>query len=92
MPEQRALEQLACAAICSVHPGWGEAVAAWLSARPAPQGKDHKAHAWSFYAGWFTEHGTGDFYGGLWRDDHIAAELERLLRAQGAWRVIESLL
>jgi hypothetical protein len=90
-PVQPALEQLACAALCRVYPDRGEAVARWLADRPAPIGKDHKAHAWSFYAGWSTDHGTGDFYGSLWRDDAVAAELEGLLRAQRAWRVIEAL-
>ena len=91
-PAQPALEQLVCAALCQVHPERGEAVARWLSGRPSPLGKDHKAHAWSFYAGWSTAHGTGDFYGSLWRDDDVATALERLLRAQGAWRVMSSLL
>lgn len=92
VPAQRALEQLVCAALCSVYPERGEAVARWLAARPAPLGKDHKAHAWSFYAGWSTDHGTGDFYGSLWRDKAVGPALEALLRKQGAWRVIESLL
>lgn len=63
-----------------------------LAGRPDPHGKDHKAHAWSFYAGWSTDHGTGDFYASLWRDEPVAAALEDLLRAQGAWRVVEALL
>jgi hypothetical protein len=92
VPAQRALEQLVCAALGKVYPRRGEAVARWLAARPSPLGKDHKAHAWSFYAGWSTDHGTGDFYGSLWRDDAVGTALEDLLRAQGAWRVIESLL
>jgi hypothetical protein len=92
VPAQRALEQLVCAALCRVYPERGEAVGRWLASRPCPVGKDHKAHAWSFYAGWSTDHGTGDFYGSLWRDDRVAVELEDLLRAQHAWRVIEALL
>ncbi len=92
VPEQPALEQLACAALCRVYPDRGAAVAGWLATRPARLGKEHKAHAWSFYAGWTTDHGTGDFYGSLWRDDRVAVVLEELLRTQGAWRVIEALL
>jgi hypothetical protein len=92
VPDQRALEQLACAAIAAAHPSRAAAVASWLAARPDPGGRVHKAHAWSYYAGWCTEHGTGDFYGSLWRDPAVGAELERLLRAQGAWRVIDALL
>lgn len=92
VPAQPALEQLACAALCRVYPDRGRAVAAWLGARPAPTGKDHKAHAWSFYAGWSTDHGPGDFYGSLWRDEKIAAELRALLEKQRAWRVIEALV
>jgi hypothetical protein len=92
VPAERALEQLACAALCRVYPERGEAVARWLASRPLPHGKAHKAHAWSFYAGWSTDHGTGDFYASLWRDERVAAELTGLLRAQGAYRIIEALL
>lgn len=92
VPTQRALEQLACAALCRVHPKRGEKVAQWLASRDDPRGKDHKAHAWSYYAGWSTDHGTGDFYGSLWRDKDVAPVLDALLRAQDAWRVVEALL
>ncbi len=92
IPEQAALEQLACAALCKAYPDRGAAVAEWLAKRPEARGKDHKAHAWSFYAGWSTDHGTGYFYNSLWDDRVVADELEGLLRAQGAWRVIEALL
>jgi hypothetical protein len=92
VPAQPALEQLACAALSRVYRERAEAVGTWLFARPSPVGKDHKAHAWSFYAGWSTGHGTGDFYGSLWRDEAVGPALEDLLRKQGAWRVIEALL
>jgi hypothetical protein len=92
VPEQAAIEQLACAALCRAYPKRGEAVAQWLANRPDVRGKDHKAHAWSFYAGWSTHHGTGYFYNSLWDDPKVADELAALLRAQGAWRVIEALL
>ncbi len=92
VPGQPALEQLACAALCKAHPQRGQAVAEWLASRPDARGKDHKAHAWSFYAGWFTSHGTGDFYNCLWSDREVADELERLLVSQGAGRVVDALL
>lgn len=92
VPVQRALEQLVCAALCEAYPARGEAVARWLASRGDPKGKDHKAHAWSFYAGWWTDHGTGDFFSCLWRDPPVAAALEAMLRKQGAWRIIEALL
>lgn len=92
VPAQRALEQLVCAALCKAYPDRGEVVSRWLANRPTPGGKDHKAHAWSFYAGWWTGHGTGDFFSSLWRDPSIANILENLLRAQGTWRIIEALL
>ncbi len=80
--------------------GWQQAdlppaddAASWLAGRPDARGKEHKAHAWSFYAGWSTDHGEGDFYSSLWRDDRaVASALEDLLRAQGAWRIVEALL
>jgi hypothetical protein len=92
VPAQRALEQLVCRALCKVHPARGQSVARWLAGRPDPDGKDHKAHAWSFYAGWSTAHGPGDFYASIWRDEPVAAALEDLLRAQGAWRIVDALL
>jgi hypothetical protein len=90
VPAQQALERLACAAISRVYPARARALADWLRARPDPAGKEHKAHAWSFYAGWYTHHGTGFFYEALWKDAAVARELEALLRDAGAWGTIEA--
>lgn len=92
VPEQPAIEQLACAAIADAYPSRAESVARWLVDRPSPSGKIHKAHAWSHYAGWFTSHGTGDFYSALWRDERVVQALLRLLKQQGALRIIEPLV
>ncbi|MFO0589554.1 MAG: hypothetical protein U0441_18595 [Polyangiaceae bacterium] len=92
VPEQPAMEQLVCAALREVYPDRLDAITRWLADRPSPTGKLHKAHAWSHYAGWFTDHGTGDFYSALWRDERVAEALLRLLKQQGALRIIESLV
>lgn len=92
IPEQPAIEQLVCAALHAAYPDRSDAVARFLTDRPSPAGKPHKAHAWSHYAGWFTGHGTGDFYSALWRDPQVAEALLRLLKQQGAFRIIEALV
>jgi hypothetical protein len=43
-------------------------------------------------AGWYAEHGCEDFYSGLWRDERVRVELEKRLRASGAWDVVEVLV
>jgi hypothetical protein len=92
VPTQQALEQLACAALAAVHGSWARSVHEWLAQRPEPQGPLAKAHAWSYMAGWYADRGCDAFYERLWDEVPVAAELERLLRASGAWRVAESLV
>jgi len=92
VPAKQILERLACAAICNVFAERGEAVRHWLTSRPEPRGHEHKAYAWSFMAGWHSDHGQGDFYSSLWRDPNIAEELEKLLDANGARRVAMALV
>lgn len=89
VPEQQTLERLVCLALARVYPGRAAALAEWLRTRPDPDGKDHKAHAWSFYAGWYTRHGTGFFYESVWKDAGVARELESMLRASGAWAILD---
>ena len=92
VPAQQALERLVCAALSRVYPERAKALSEWLRNRPGPAGKEHKAHAWSFYAGWYTAHGTGFFYESLWNDNEVAGELENLLRAAGTWETIEAIV
>lgn len=92
VPEQQALERLACAALSRVYPARAKALAEWIRSRPDGAGKVHKAHAWSFYAGWYTDHGTGYFYEMLWKDPPVAGELERMLRDAGVWPVVEAIV
>ena len=92
VPAQQALERLVCAAMARVYPDRARALAEWIRSRPEPAGKEHKAHAWSFYAGWYTQHGTGFFFEALWKDDAVARELSRLLQEGGALGVVQSVL
>jgi hypothetical protein len=84
VPLQQSLERLVCMAICKAYPERGKDVHRWLSTRTDARGKEHKAHAWSFMAGWHTDHGMGDFYSSLWRDPRIRSQLEAILRQSGA--------
>jgi hypothetical protein len=92
LPDQQTLERLACSAVVAAYPARMAAVAAWLNSRPAPPGADPKDHAWSYMAGWYAEHGCENFYGNLWNDPAIVAELERRLRASGAWQIATNLV
>jgi hypothetical protein len=42
-------------------------------------------------AGWFPDSGCDDFFRAIWRDDALAAELQRRLTESGAWRVAKAL-
>ncbi|MCU0655224.1 MAG: hypothetical protein MUF64_08035 [Polyangiaceae bacterium] len=80
-PEQNSLERIVCWAIINAYPDRGSAVEAWLASRTNPPAEDkrHKASAWSFYAGWYNDHGTGDFYSHVWKDDKVRDFLEKAL-------------
>jgi hypothetical protein len=94
VPSQQALERLVCMALSKAWPERGKAVEAWVKSRPLPPKGDklHKAHAWSFMAGWYADQGCDAFYSLLWEDAAVASELEALLRASGGWRVAEALV
>jgi hypothetical protein len=91
VPNQQTLERLACCAITAAYPDRAPVVKNWLDARPAAPVAGPKEHAWSYMAGWYADHGCEDFYGNLWRDQRIAAELRSRLERAGAWRVAEAL-
>ncbi|MRG97532.1 hypothetical protein [Polyangium spumosum] len=92
VPSQQTLERIVCAALSAAFPERGREVKAWLASRTDPRGKEHKAHAWSFMAGWHSDHGMGDFYASLWRDPGIEKELRGILTSTGTWAAIERLL
>lgn len=88
VPNEQTLERLVCRALYEAYPERAAAVASWLAARPEPPAKAlAKAHAWSYMAGWYADHGCSDFYEGIWRDERIAQVLRRHLEQSGAWRV-----
>jgi hypothetical protein len=91
VPAKQTLERIVCTAICRAKPEWGEDVKAWLASRRDPRGAEHKAHGWSYVAGWFADHGPGDYYAAVWRDPAIAAELEGLMEVLGARRIVDAL-
>lgn len=92
VPAQQALERLVCAAMARLYPDRARALAEWIRSRPEPSGKEHKAHAWSLYAGWYTHHGTRYFFEALWKDEAVAQELSRLLQQGGVWDVVRGVL
>jgi hypothetical protein len=42
-------------------------------------------------AGWYAQFGCEAFYSNLWKDPHLASELESRLRSSGAWQIAETL-
>lgn len=91
LPDQQTLERLVCGALAAAYPGRGQAIQAWLNARPQPPAPDPKEYAWSHMAGWYADHGCEFFYSHLWSDAHIVRELETRLRASGAWHIAETI-
>lgn len=89
VPEKQSLERLVCTAIRAAYPNRAAKVQAWLDSRDDPPLVTNKEHAWSYYAGWHTAHGTEDFYRCLWDDPSVASLLRSLLEKSGAWRVAE---
>ncbi len=91
LPNQQTLERLVCAAMVGAYPDRGPIVQNWLDARPQAPQAGPKEFAWSYMAGWYAAHGCEDFYGSLWRDPKVVAELEPRLRSSGAWQIAEAL-
>ncbi len=95
VPRQQTLERLVCAALVAAYPQRGSAVQAWLDSRPAGPPAGPKEFAWSHMAGWYADHGCENFFRYLWAvhagDGHVRQELEKRLRACGAWRIAETL-
>lgn len=91
VPAKQTLERIVCTAVCRARPEWGKDVHAWLASRHDPRGPEHKALGWSYAAGWFADHGPGDYYAAVWRDPDIASELEKLMADIGAQRIIDAL-
>ena len=95
LPGQQTLERLVCAALIAAFPQRGPAVQAWLDRRPEAPVAGPKEFAWSHMAGWYAEHGCQEFYSYLWQaesgDGRVREELEKRLRACGAWQVAEAL-
>ena len=91
LPDQQALERLVCAALAAAYPPRAIALQDWLDARPGSPPPGPKAHAWSYMAGWYAEHGCENFYTNLWRDTIVVRELESRLRSSGAWQTAETL-
>lgn len=92
LPTKETLERLVCAALEQVHPGRGQAIAAWLQSRPEPPHteKVHKTIAASHMAGWYSERGYEGLFGAVWEDSATRAVLERFLkeaRQELAWLV-----
>lgn len=84
IPEKQTLERLVCVAIVSAYPERAQVVEDYLHK------KDPKSYAWAYMSKWYGENGCDDFYQGLWRDEKLRMELERLLKEIGAWTVFES--
>lgn len=93
VPNKQTLERLICSAIVKVKPQWAEPVQDWLNERPDKPAANPKEHAFSYLAGWYAHTASYEgFCAEIWRDKDIASALEQLLKASGAWSVVESLV
>jgi hypothetical protein len=95
VPARQTLERLVCAALVAAFPQRGQVVQDWLESRPDDPPTGPKEFAWSHMAGWYAEHGCQEFYSYLWKaetgDGRVREELEKRLRACGAWQIAEAL-
>ena len=91
IPQKQTLERLVCAAVVAAYPATARPVSDWLAGRPEPpcrSGHEHKAYAASYMAGWYAGRDYQGFFQAVWEDAKIAAQLETLLQATGAWDVM----
>lgn len=91
VPEKQTLERLVCVALSRVHPSRSEHVQRWLDHRPDGDALSEKAFGWSHMAGWYAEHGCEDFYRFIWTNALVRQQLDELLHAAGAGRLLEVL-
>ena len=91
VPRKQTLERLVCASIQAAYPERGRNVMGWLSSEPKPESLSHKNYSLSYLAKWYASFGADDFFRAIWRDEEIAQELEKRLRATGAWGLVETL-
>lgn len=86
LPDQQTLERLVCAALAEVDASRAEHVRAFLAARPSPPSDEklHKSHAAAHMAGWFSSHGSEDFFRAVWDEPALRRVLERRLAELGA--------
>jgi len=89
LPAQQSLERIVCAALAEAHPDRARQVAEWARDKAAPP---HKCAAWSHYAGWFSDGGTGAFYGRVWQDEAVAEGLLRRLSWNGGDGILRTLI
>lgn len=91
VPSKQTLERLVTSAIRAAFPSRGSAVDRWLRDQPLGPSTGPKAHGYSYLAKWYSEHGSADFFEGVWRDAAVASELESRLRTGDAWGIVEAL-
>lgn len=91
LPARQTLERLVCSALHTVYPERTAAVARWLDSRPGASAYGGKEFAWSHMAGWYAEDGCERFYRTVWEDVQVASQLEKRLRSNGSWAVVEAI-
>jgi hypothetical protein len=96
VPAKQTLERLVAASLAAADRDRAAGVDHWLLALPeaAVDGQKSilgKAYTWSYMAKWYPDRGRDGFYRLIWEDDKVSQQLERRLRASGAWAIGESL-
>jgi len=92
VPKKQTLERLVTAALQAAEPERGPAVDGWLVAEPQAEVTTAKSYSYSYYAKWYGEHGVGDFFQAIWRDEVVARQLLQRLEKTGAWETVVALV
>ena len=92
IPNQHTLERIICASETAAYPARGEAVQNWLDSRPNGPLAGPKSYAWSYMAGWHSDHGSYEgFCEAIWGEPLLEAQLTLRLRNSGILRIAELL-
>jgi hypothetical protein len=81
VPKKQTLERLVLGVLSEIEgsKGLGAIVDRFLAETPAASSLTGKHFAWATMAKWYGEHGCGDFYQALWREDAFAQAMRATL-------------
>jgi hypothetical protein len=94
VPRQQTLERLALGVLSELEEskGYGAIVERFLEEAPRAPKLSEKHFAWATMAKWYGDHGCGDFYQALWREDAFARAMLATLDEHGILPVFREAL